>query len=178
MASQTVSTVRLAALRSQCLSFAKSFSMGLRSGEYFGSKNSLAPAERMARPHGLALVRTEIVHDDDIAGLVGGDENLIDIELETLAIDRFVDKPWCIDAIMTQRRQKRHGLPMAVRHLGFDPLTARRPSSEWSHVGLGPGLVDEHQAGRIDTILIFSPLCPPACHIRAILLRCDQRLFL
>lgn len=69
MASQTVSTVRLAALRSQCLSLAKNFSIGLRSGEYLGSKNSLAPAERMARRHGLALVRTEIVHDDDVTGL-------------------------------------------------------------------------------------------------------------
>ena len=178
MASQTVSTVRLAALRSQCLSFAKSFSMGFRSGEYLGSKNSLAPAERMARRTALPLVRAEIVHDDDVAGLEGWDKNLIDIELEALAVDRSVDQPWCFDTVVAQRCQEGHGLPMAVRHLGFKSLATRRPSSERSHVGLGPCLVDEHQAGRIDTVLILCPLCPPARHIRAILLGCDQRLFL
>ena len=47
MAAQTVSTVRTSALRSRCLSFEKTCSIGLRSGEYFGSGNSLAPAERM-----------------------------------------------------------------------------------------------------------------------------------
>ena len=36
MARQTASTVRAAALRRKCLSLAKTCSMGLRSGEYFG----------------------------------------------------------------------------------------------------------------------------------------------
>lgn len=60
----------------------------------------------------------------------------------------------------------------------IDPLAARRPSSERRHIGLGPGLVDEHQAGRIDAVLILCPLDPPARHIGAILLSRDQRLFL
>ncbi|TIU21729.1 MAG: hypothetical protein E5W49_09010 [Mesorhizobium sp.] len=29
---------------------------------------------------------------------------------------------------------------MTVRHLGLDPLAARRPSSERRHIGLGPGV--------------------------------------
>src|SRR5437763_1273300 len=48
MAAQTVSTVRAAALRNRCLSLANTCSIGFRSGEYFGSRNSLAPAERMS----------------------------------------------------------------------------------------------------------------------------------
>ena len=48
MAAQTASTVRAAALRSRCLSLAKTCSIGFRSGEYFGRKNSLAPAARMS----------------------------------------------------------------------------------------------------------------------------------
>ncbi len=36
------------ASRSRCLILAKSFSIGLRSGEYCGRKNSRAPALRMA----------------------------------------------------------------------------------------------------------------------------------
>lgn len=48
MAAQTESTVRAIALRSRCLSLAKTSSIGFRSGEYFRRKNSLAPAERMS----------------------------------------------------------------------------------------------------------------------------------
>ncbi len=49
MAAQTVATVRAAALRSRCLSLAKTCSIGFRSGEYFGRNRSLAPTERMSR---------------------------------------------------------------------------------------------------------------------------------
>jgi hypothetical protein len=48
MAAVTASKLRAAALPNRCFSLAKTCSMGLRSGEYFGKKNSLAPAERMA----------------------------------------------------------------------------------------------------------------------------------
>lgn len=41
MVAQTPSTVRAAALRSRCLSLAKTSSIGFRSGEYFGRKNSI-----------------------------------------------------------------------------------------------------------------------------------------
>jgi hypothetical protein len=45
---QVSSTVRFAALRSRCLSFAKTCSIGLRSGLYAGRSVSLAPTARMA----------------------------------------------------------------------------------------------------------------------------------
>src|SRR5688572_16666397 len=38
--------------------------------------------------------------------------------------------------------------------------------------------VDEHQAGRVDAVLIQKPLRPPPGDIRTILLGGDQRLFL
>ena len=44
-----------------------------------------------------------------------GDENLLDIELEALAVDRSVDEPGRIDAIVAQCGQEGHGLPMAMR---------------------------------------------------------------
>ena len=72
------SDVRAAAFRKKCLSLAKTCSMGLRSGEYLGRKNSLAPAARMSWLDGFAFVAAEIVHDDDIAGLQGREENLFD----------------------------------------------------------------------------------------------------
>lgn len=50
MAAHTASTVRAAVFLTRCLSLAKTCSMGFRSGEYFGRKNSLAPtAQRSAK---------------------------------------------------------------------------------------------------------------------------------
>jgi hypothetical protein len=69
-------------------------------------------------------------------------------------------------------------MPAAVRHLGFEALTARRPSPQRCHIGFGPGLIDEHQAGGINPILILGPLRPSAGDIGPVLLGGNQRLFL
>lgn len=47
-------------------------------------------------------MRAEIVQDHDIAGLQRWDQNLLDIEAEPLAIDRPVDEPWRLEAIVAQ----------------------------------------------------------------------------
>src|SRR3974377_1886760 len=108
------SNVRAAAFRSRCLSLAKTCSMGLRSGEYFGRKNSLAPAEgmgwRTARPFwppGLSL------HDVAPRPRVW-DELLLDVETELRAVDRTSEQPWRIDAVVPERRKKRHRRPATV----------------------------------------------------------------
>ena len=64
---------------------------------------------------------------------------------------RSFEQPRRIDPIVAQRRQQGGGLPMAVRDLGDQAATARGPASQRRHVGLGPALVDEHQAGSMDT---------------------------
>ena len=48
---------------------------------------------------GLALVAAKIVHDDDVAWLQGGDEELFDVSQEAQAIDRPVDHAGRIDAV-------------------------------------------------------------------------------
>jgi hypothetical protein len=55
MVRQSGSTRRTAAWRRSALSLAKTCSIGLRSGEYFGRKNNLAPAARMVRRTALPL---------------------------------------------------------------------------------------------------------------------------
>jgi hypothetical protein len=79
---------------------------------------------------------------------------------------------------MAQRGHEGHGLPVAVRHLGEEPVAARCPSPERRHVGLGPGFVDEDQAGRVNPLLVGLPLLPPTRHVGAVLLGRNQRLFL
>ena len=69
---------------------------------------------------------------------------------------------------MTKGGEEGHGLPAPLRDLGPQPLTARPPAPKRRHVGLGPRLVDEDQAGRLDPALARRPLQPPARHVRAI----------
>ncbi len=157
--------------------------MGFRSGEYLGRKRRRAPAALMARRTALLLceprfVRAEIVRDHDVARPQGGDEDLVDVEPEGLAVDGPVEQPRRLDPIVPQGGQEGHRLPVTVRHLGLEALSARRPAPERGHVGLGPGLVDEDEAGRVDELLPARPLRPPARHVGAALLGRDQRLFL
>ena len=128
--------------------------------------------------HGIGLVRTEIVHDHDVALSQGRNQDLLDVEKEGFAVDRPVDQPGRRNAIVAQSGEKGHGLPAAVRHFGLDPLATRRPAPQRRHVGFCPGLVDEHQAGGIDPLSILGPLCPPTGDIGTILLGGNQRLFL
>jgi hypothetical protein len=45
----------------------------------------------MARRTALPFVRAKIVHDHNVAGLQVGTKNLVEVELEGLAVDRLID---------------------------------------------------------------------------------------
>jgi hypothetical protein len=85
-----------------------------------------------------ALVRAEIVEDDEIARLQGGGEYLLDIGGEQRAIDRPVDDARGLDSIVPERGDKGERLPMAVRDLGGQPLAFAPPAAQRGHVGLDP----------------------------------------
>ena len=79
---------------------------------------------------------------------------------------------------MTQRRQKGQRAPAAVRHLGDQADAASAAPVAAGHVGLGPGLVDEHQASGVKPALMRFPPDPAAGNVGAILLAGVQRFFL
>lgn len=106
------------------------------------------------------LVAGQVVHDDDVAGRQGRDEALLDIVGEALRVDRLVEHAGGVDPIASKSREEGHGPPVAVRHLGVEPLADRRPASQGGHVGLDPGFVDEDEARRIKPALVFLPLRP------------------
>jgi hypothetical protein len=60
-------------------------------------------------------------------------------------------------------------VPSAVGRLGNQPGSTRCTAMGARHVGLGPGLVDEDQAGGIDSSLVLPPLSAPASDVGAIL---------
>ena len=57
------------------------------------------------------LVGPEIVGTDDVAGLPGRHQDLVDVGAEALAIDRAVEDPRCGQPRDPQRGEKRAGLP-------------------------------------------------------------------
>jgi len=134
-------------------------------GGPYGSANSLS------------LMTAEIVHDDNVAGSQGRDEKLLDIDLKRLAVDRTVEEPWGIDAIMTERGEEGHGLPATVGDLGPEPRAARRPSPERRHVGLGPSLIEEDQAAGFNPVLIGQPPRAPSRDVGAILFAGEHGFF-
>ena len=125
----------------------------------------------------LPFVAAEVVDDDDIARLKGGDEHLLDIGQKGLAIDWAVDDAGRVDAIVAQRGQKGQRPPAALGNLGDQPFAAQRPSMAAGHIGLGPGLVDEDETRGIKLVLIPFPLCPPPCDVGTILFAGAQAFF-
>lgn len=127
--------------------------------------------------HLLALVAAEIVEDDDITGLEGGDQELLDVGTELLAIDRAIEEAGCLDPVMPQGGQEGERAPAAVRCLADQSLAAWPPTAQRSHVGFCPGLVDEDQAFGVDARLACSPSPAAPGHVRPVLLSREGGFF-
>ena len=84
------------------------------------------------------------------------------------AVDRTVDEPRRLDAVVTKRGDEGHGFPMAMENFRHQSFAPPRPAAQRLHVGLRPGLVDEHQALGVDPALALRPLDAPPRDIRPI----------
>ena len=69
------------------------------------------------------------------------------------------------------------GVPMTMGRGHAQALAARGPAVGASHVGLGPGLVDEHQPVGVESGLAVTPGVPPAQNVRASLLHRMSSIF-
>jgi hypothetical protein len=58
-------------------------------------------------PDRVALVTAEVVHDDNVAGVEASEQDLLDIALEALAVDRPVKHAGCRDPIASKGSQER-----------------------------------------------------------------------
>jgi len=122
-------------------------------------------------------VATEVVHDDDVAGRKGRNEELLDPGCEAQAVDWSIEDAWRIDPVMAQCCQEGQRAPFAERSASEQLVTSRCPAPDRRHVGLGPGLVDEDEASGIKPTLILLPLLPPAGDLRTQLFDGEQRFF-
>jgi len=128
-------------------------------------------------PDSLALVAPQIVQHDDVAGFQRRHEKLHHPGQKYAPVDRAVDDARCGDAVGTQRSQKGHGGPIAVRNPRQQALASRRTAMRARHVGLGPGLIDKDQAFGISPALKALPPCPLSRDVRSFLLGGVQYFF-
>lgn len=126
---------------------------------------------------GRPFVAAQIVHDDDVARRECGHEELLDILKEAGRVDRLVENARGIDPVAAQGCKKRHRFPMAVRHLGVEPLSLGCPATQGCHVGLGPRLVDEDEPPGIKPPLELLPLPTPPGDLRPQLLGGQDAFF-
>ena len=158
-----MSRERGAAVRIQCLSFAnmsgrtpcvrespRLCSIRVRSGLQGLEGSEKAPLGRFPRtteqkvgtgradrlPHSLALVATEVVHHDHIAGSEGGGQNPFDIGSEDVAVHGTVEHPRRIDAVMAQGRDERGGVPVPEGSRPGQAFAFGRPAPQRGHVCL------------------------------------------
>lgn len=126
---------------------------------------------------GLRFMTSEIVHDDDVAGLEGSDELLLHIGPEARPVDGAVEHAGRGEPVVAQRGDEGHGAPVAMRREADETLAFRTPAPGRRHVGLDPGLVDEHQALGVEPDLPCSPTLPTARHRRPGTFKGEQGFF-
>lgn len=142
------------------------------------------PAETASVPRrsdgladGVAFVRAEIIHDDDVARLQRRQKYLLDVGAKALAVDWAVEQARRRQAIVAQGGKERECFPATMRHLIAQPPTALGPTAQRRHVRLGPGFIDEYELRRVDGGLALTPLRASAGNIRPVLFAGEHAFF-
>ena len=126
---------------------------------------------------GGSFVATEIVHDDDVTSMQGRDQNLFDMGLECLAVDRPVDHPRGCDPVMAQGGHKGHSIPMSKWSPADQAFAPRSPAPQRGHVGLGPSLINKYKVLEVNPALLRLPAPALAHHVRPVLFTGQRGFF-
>jgi hypothetical protein len=177
MVSWMASIDRAWAMRIQCFTLAKTCSMGLRSGEYGGRKRELGAGFDDGRADGRGAVAPEIVENDDVAGAQCRHEELLDVGTEDAAIDRPFDDAGLCQDVDSECRQERERAPAPIACKAQQALAFGAPAADRGHIGLDPGLIDEHQPRGIEMMARSLPSLTPPDDVGAMLLGCVECFF-
>lgn len=79
---------------------------------------------------------------------------------------------------MRQAGDERGGHPVTVRRLAQEELASWSPATQSGHAGLGPGLVDEREAGKVEPGLRRTPDIAGDSHIEPVPLSREDGPFL
>ena len=124
------------------------------------------------------LMRSEVVHDDDVAWTQSGTEDGTNVGVEDLGVGRSVDRHASRAAIQPHRGNHGRRLPVPMRTAGEQTLATGRTAPQPGHIGLGRRLVDEDEPRRIQPALPADPPAPSPDDVGPALLSGTERLFL
>ena len=123
------------------------------------------------------FVRGEIVGDDEIAGLQGGHEDLLDVGQEAAAVHGPVEHAGGRQAGDPKAGDERTGLPVAERDvIGHAPPAGAAPIAP-EQIGRDAGFIQKDQAGRVKRRRGRRPLRAGGCDVWPVLFGGAYRFF-
>jgi hypothetical protein len=117
------------------------------------------------------------VHDDDVARGERRQQLLLDIGAEAKPVDRPVEDAGGGETMRAEGAKEGQSAPMTVGREAPEASTFGSPTPERRHIRLDPGLVDEDEAVRIDTLQPGPPASTLARNISPRLLKGESRFF-
>jgi len=123
------------------------------------------------------FVGRQIVHDHHVAGAQRGDQLLLDVLSEGVAVHRSVDHRGGDEAAGAEGADERRRLPMSVGNFPHHAHAPRPTAVKSNHLGVRGGLVEEDQVLRMQVRLPESPQPASLGDVRPILLRGMQDFF-
>ena len=124
------------------------------------------------------LMGAEVVHDDEVAGPEGGQQNLTEVGFEVGPGEGAVDNHRGAEAGEAEAAEEGGRFPVTVRD-GIDhPLADRSPAIEAGHRRRAEGLVEEDEATRVDPRLDDLPFRPFEDDVRPVAFGGPEGLFL
>ena len=120
----------------------------------------------------------EVVHDYDVASAKGRKQDLGDIGLEPVAVDRAVEHHRRDHTIEPEAGHEGRRFAMAVRESNTQPLAAGTAPVRARHVRRSPGLINEYETRGIEIRLRFEQCLALLQDVGPILLNSMAGLFL
>lgn len=114
---------------------------------------------------------------NDVSGRERGNQDLLDIGGEDVAVHRRVDDHGRAQPVMAQAGDEGCCLPVSVRRGRHEPLAAGRPSVARRHVRGRAHLVQEDQPRRVQVRLAAPPQPAPQRDVAAPLFIGEQSFF-
>ena len=158
--------------------FGKDLFDGIEVGAVGGQVEQLRPSRLDCVTNPSHFMTGQIVHDDRVARVERGGQDLFDIGYKARAIDRAVEDGGSGQLVGAEGGNDGGRLPMAVgdfRHeAGAAPTAAIAPG----HLRLERGLVQEDEPGTVELSRLDAPVLPGRYDIRPILFGGVQDFFL
>ncbi len=127
--------------------------------------------------HAGNFVDGEAVHHHGVTALECRNKASFEIGHEGCCIHRAIKHEGRDHPAMAQACHEGDRLPMPVRNMVNQPNATRAAASKPHHGGVGGGLVNRHQSGRVNHALFSHPTPPCPGHVRSLLLRRPQAFF-